>query len=54
MLDYITNSLFSHWNQEFHLFLMKDTEVEGIIKDNLVTNLNIINEDNNQLKNLNT
>ncbi|AAR83648.1 hypothetical protein CNPV302 [Canarypox virus] len=47
MLDYITNSLFSRWNQEFHLFLMllMDTEVDGIIKDNLVTNLNIINED---------
>ncbi|UOX38782.1 hypothetical protein [Finch poxvirus] len=47
MLDYITNSLFSCWNQEFHLFLMllRDTEVDGIIKDNLVTNLNIINED---------
>ncbi|QGM48949.1 MPPV-325 conserved hypothetical protein [Magpiepox virus 2] len=47
MLDYITNSLFSCWNQEFHLFLMllRDTEVDGISKDNLITNLDIINED---------
>ncbi|ARF02840.1 SWPV1-281 [Shearwaterpox virus] len=50
MIDYITNSLYNVWNKDYYLFLVslqQNIYISDSIKNNLITNLDIIKENKN-------